>query len=149
MTIPSSTHKKLRTTSSVREKQDHYVNSSRVSSRICHINITPSNKKCKLLYICCNWKLYHTLVESPIYLITISSHKISFRKVECNSGEVAIGISIMELCLDWDLSKVWDHFCCSSGIPYKFLELSIAELTNSVYQLGRRHEISQHSWPCV
>lgn len=97
--------KRLRTRSSVGEKQDHYVNSSWVSSKICHINITPSNKKCKLLYICCNWKLYYTLVESPIYLITISSHKISFRKVECNSGEVAIGISIMELCLDWDLSK--------------------------------------------
>lgn len=108
MIIPSSTKRKLKTRSSLREKQDHYVNSSRVSSRICHINITPSNKKCKLLYMCCNWKLYYTLAEMPICLITISSHKISFRKVECNSGEVAMGLSIMEICWDWDLSKLWE-----------------------------------------
>lgn len=108
MTIPSSTTRKLKTRSSLREKQNHFVNSSQVSSRICHINITPSNKKCKLLYIHCNWKLYYTLVESPIYLITISSHKISFRKVECNSGKVAKGISIMEICLAWDLCKVYE-----------------------------------------
>lgn len=59
------------------------------------------------MYICGNWKLYYTLVESPIYLITISSHKISFRKVECSSGEVAIGnFNHGNLSLGWDLIKL-------------------------------------------
>lgn len=51
--------------------------------------------------------MYYTLVESPIYLITISSHKISFRKVECSSGGVATGnFNHGNLSLGWDLIKL-------------------------------------------
>lgn len=148
MIIPCSTKRKLKTRSSLREKQDHYVNSSRVSSRICHINITPSNKKYKLLYIRCNWKLYYTLVESAIYLITISSHKISFRKLsairgrwleEFPSWRSKFGLRSLQ-------GLLVGYFCFQT--PFKSLELSVSELTRPASQQGRRHEISQHSWPC-
>lgn len=147
MTIPCSPKRKSKVRSSLRENQDHYVNSSRVSSRMCHINITPWNKKCKLLYIHCNGKLYYTLVESPIYLITISSNKISFRKVECNSGRWLWKFQSREpKSGSRSLQGLRVSFYCFQ-IPSKSLELSVSELTSPASHLGRRPETSQHPWP--
>lgn len=129
MIIPSSTKRKLKTRSSLREKQDHYVNSSRVSSRICHINITPSNKKCKLLYIGCNWKLYYTLVELLIYLITIIPIKSHLGKLSAIQGRWLREFQ------SW--TSVWTESSARSMSPFllllkqkKSLGLSLSELTS-------------------
>lgn len=147
MTIPCSTKRKLKARSSLRENQDHYVNSRRVSSRICHINITPWNKKCKLLYIRCNGKLYYTLVESPIYLITISSHKISFRKVECNSGEMAMGISIRGTWVWIEISPRPVSQLLLLSNTFQISGIICIWMDQPRLTPGGRHETSQHPWP--